>query len=282
MEPLLQTLAVAIAVSIVWFSMWYAVYYFTNDLSVVDIAWGTGFIVVAIATLTFNNNINHATYILFDLVLLWGTRLTLHILLRKMRNGGEDKRYTEIKKTWKGNVALRAYFRVFFTQAIILVLISIPILITNTYAIDIKNSFLAWTGIILWCIGFTIEFFADYQLYKFKNLSKSEKTKNGWKGNIMKYGVWKYSRHPNYFGEITVWIGVAVFALQYDYGILGLISPFVIIYLLLFISGIPIIEKKYLSVKEFQKYKKDTSPLIPIPTSIYTFLKSKLLTKVIS
>jgi steroid 5-alpha reductase family enzyme len=98
----------------------------------------------------------------------------------------------------------------------------------------------------------------------------------------MKYGVWKYSRHPNYFGEITVWIGVAVFALQYDYGILGLISPFVIIYLLLFISGIPIIEKKYLSVKEFQKYKKDTSPLIPIPTSIYTFLKSKLLTKVIS
>lgn len=275
MEPLLQTILVAFATSLVWFSLWYAVYLFTNDLSVVDIAWGTGFVVVAIATLTFNDTINHATYILFDLVLLWGTRLTIHILLRKMRTG-EDKRYTEIKKQWKGNVKLTAYLRVFVTQSIILLFIAMPILVTNTYAKDISVPTLSWVGIIIWCIGFITEFFADYQLYKFKSLNKTQRNKIGWKGNIMKYGVWKYSRHPNYFGEIMIWVGVAVFTLQYDYGILGLISPLVIIYLLLFISGIPMIEKKYEGDKDFEKYRKETSALIPLPNNTYSFIRKKL------
>ncbi|MBD3155066.1 MAG: DUF1295 domain-containing protein, partial [Candidatus Aenigmarchaeota archaeon] len=126
-------------------------------------------------------------------------------------------------------------------------------------------SSLSFIGFIIWGLGLTIETIADLQKFKFKNNPKN-------KGKWIQSGLWKYSRHPNYFGEILCWVGVYIYCLNYLSGLnalIGLISPVFISSLLLFVTGIPRLEerhdKKYGDKKEYQKYKKKTSKLILWP-----------------
>jgi len=124
---------------------------------------------------------------------------------------------------------------------------------------------LAVIGIALWCTGFIIESIADFQKYHFAHDPKH-------KGHWIDSGIWRYSRHPNYFGEIMVWISIYIYAftaLTATERLIGLVSPLFITLLLLFVSGIPILErsadKRWGSVSAYQTYKQHTSILIPLP-----------------
>lgn len=226
----------------------------------VDVAWGLAFIVAAVSSFIFNNydlafgwNVQSLVTML---VTIWGIRLAFTIFLR-FKNHPEDKRYVAMRKTWKGNHALNTFVRVFFTQAVLATVISIAVIHINLSPPKIFGEF-TYVGLAIWIIGFLFEVIGDLQLKRFLASPISG-------GELMTKGLWRYTRHPNYFGEATMWWGIFVIALGTDYGWVGSITPLVITYLLLFISGVPLTEKSFERKRGWQEYKRRTSKFFPLP-----------------
>jgi len=222
---------------------------YLKDNSIVDVAWGLGFITVTLFTLVSNGNYLPLQILVSSLVLIWGLRLSAHIYL-KNRGKKEDFRYANWRKKWGKQVHLRAFFQVYMLQGLCMLIILIPVIIINSYNYG-ELSFLSYLGLIVWLIGFYFEAIGDWQLKK--HLKKS--------GGIMKLGLWKYTRHPNYFGEATMWWGIYLMALPISWW--SIISPLFITWLLLKVSGIPMLEKKWEGNKEYEKYKKVTNAFFP-------------------
>ena len=240
----------------VYFLVFFAIGQVLKNNAVVDVAWGLGFVLVAwMNAIIFGISTTPAVIILI-LISLWGLRLSYHILKRNYKKP-EDFRYQEMRAKWKGNKAINALFKVYLFQGLMMYLISLPI----TLIYFSKNNGLLWVSLVaigVWLIGFFFEAVGDYQLKQFiKNPNN--------KGKIMTSGLWAYTRHPNYFGEAVMWWGVGILALTQNLGIIGLISPILITYLLVFVSGVPMLEKKYANNPEFQAYAKVTSKFIPLP-----------------
>ena len=150
------------------------------------------------------------------------------------------------------------FLQVFILQGFFLLIISTPVLIANTQNTQNESILLKIIGVGIWIIGFFFESIGDRQLSVFiKNKSNQ--------GKILTNGLWKYSRHPNYFGEITQWWGLWILTLSQSYGLIGVIGPLTITFLILKVSGIPLLEKKMEANPAFQAYKEKTSILIPLP-----------------
>lgn len=227
-----------------------------NRLDTVDSAWGLGFIVLAWVSVL--QQPTPAGLAIFGLVTIWGLRLASHIYARSKR-GGEDPRYTEIAKKWKGNYWLRAYISIFLLQGLLILIVGLPITFAATDSVETIHclGWLTLLGIIVWLKGFVIEAVADKQLSTFKKQKNHPK--------LLQTGLWKYSRHPNYYGEILQWWGIGIIASQANYGWVGLLGPLVLTLLIVFVSGIPPIEKRKADDKEYQQYKRRTSPLVLWP-----------------
>ena len=140
-------------------------------------------------------------------------------------------------------------------QGFLLLIIAYPVILIN-HSKETGIGFLDILGLIIWLKGFFFETVGDYQLSKFKR-----KTKN--KGKITTQGLWKYTRHPNYFGETAMWWGIFLITLSVKNGWTTIVSPLVISFLLLKVSGVSMLEKKYLGNKEFEEYAKRTSAFFP-------------------
>lgn len=241
----------------VYMNILYLIGRIKKNNSIVDIGWGIGFILVSLSSLLSNNlldNINIRIIIPNILVILWGSRLAIHIFKRNFGKE-EDYRYKKMRKDFGKYVNIKSYFFIFMLQGFIMFIISLPLVfnnISNTNSIYLTDVI----GLIIWAIGYYFEVMGDYQL---KNFIKD----NNNKGKIMKYGLWKYTRHPNYFGESVMWVGIFIMTIQSKLGILGIISPMLITYLLLFVSGIPLLEKRYENNLEFIEYKSRTNKFIP-------------------
>lgn len=223
-----------------------------NDVA--DVFWGIGFVLVAWVIFLFFGNFNLHSVLVNILVTIWGVRLALHIGWRN-RGKSEDFRYKAWREEWGKTFFWRSYLQVFILQGVFLFLISLPIVFVNSR----KTEFGVFDilGLVIWLIGFFFEAVGDYQLLQF--------TKNpSYKGKIIQTGLWKYTRHPNYFGEVVLWWGIFCFALPF--GFWTIISPLTISFLLLKVSGIPMLEKKYENNPEFAEYKKRTSAFFPMPT----------------
>lgn len=237
---------------------WWFVSLLKKRNDVADIGWGIGFIVLTFGLFFYQGSISSfKTLVLLSMVTLWGLRLALHISLRH-KGKPEDGRYTEMKKNWRRK-ELISYLYVFLLQGFFLILVATPIIL---YFSD-KSPVLHWynvIGLLIWLIGFLFEAVSDYQLAQFiKNPNN--------KGKIMKYGLWRYSRHPNYFGEVSLWWGLYLFTFFTPFWYLGIIGPITITILILGISGIPKLESRYIGNKEYEEYKKTTSaffPMLPI------------------
>lgn len=225
-----------------------------NDI--VDSAWGLGFIVVALYNLFASGDFQRTKIILTTLVILWGIRLITYITLRNWGKT-EDFRYKEWREQWGKKVILRSYLQIFLLQGLFMFLVSLPVSLYNRFDGGVIT--LSFIGLTVWALGFYFETVGDLEMYFFK------KDKNN-KGKIMKYGLWKYTRHPNYFGEVTQWWGIWILTLGSTYWYLGIIGPITITLLILKVSGIPMLEKKYKGNKEFEEYKKKTSAFFPMPS----------------
>lgn len=247
-EPLV-TIAIVLAVFIhLWFLV--AVAITRNDVA--DIAWGLGFVLVAWTGL-LTSDASLRSMILTAMVTLWGCRLSWHIF-RRARHKPEDARYSKWRAEWSHPI-LRSYLQVFVLQGILLYIIALPITFIHASAAK-PIGLLGGIGIAVWCIGFLCEVIADRQLRLF--LQQPEN-----KGKIMDQGLWRYSRHPNYFGEVLLWWGIWLLGSEVASPLLLLMSPLTITTLILFVSGVPLLEKKYADRPDFQAYKKRTSVFVP-------------------
>jgi steroid 5-alpha reductase family enzyme len=223
--------------------------------SIVDVAWGLGFIVIALVAYLFSSN-NHIAQLVLIYTVVWGVRLAYHIIVRNWGKG-EDFRYAKWRKEWGKSWITRSFFQVFLLQWGLMQLISIPVVLGIVGVMTI-GPLIKEIGMLLWLTGFFFEAVGDYQLSLFKKKKSNQ-------GKLMTTGLWSWTRHPNYFGEALLWWGIAVLA----YGVSGkpyvFIGPIIIDFLLLFVSGIPMLEKKYHGRADWRAYAKKTSAFFPMP-----------------
>jgi len=225
---LVHTISVAALILFLYMTGWFLLALQRKDNSIADVAWGTGFIIVAWSTFLLNGAFSPRQWIVNLLVLIWGLRLAIRIHLRN-RGKGEDVRYRKWREEWGKSFVLRSYLQVFLLQGFILLLNITPVLFINTYAAG-DLGILDVVGLMLWLLGFFFESLADWQLDRFLK-------DPGNRGKVMDRGLWRYSRHPNYFGEVTMWWGIYTLALSVPGGWMSIIGPLTITYIILFVQA---------------------------------------------
>jgi len=238
-----------------FFTVVFVIAQIKNNNSLVDIGWGVGFILVAIHGLLTTQVLNVSDYVLAGLVILWGLRLFLYIGIRNFKKP-EDYRYQAMRKSWGDkSPRLQAFFKVFMLQGVFMFIISSPM---HFAFLSVEEINIVWVilGSALFLIGFYFEAVGDIQLRRFVKNPEN-------KGHIMKSGLWKYTRHPNYFGETVMWWSFFVIIVSARLGFIAIIGPLTITLLLLFVSGVPLLEKKYAKNPEFIEYAKKTSVFFP-------------------
>jgi steroid 5-alpha reductase family enzyme len=246
---------VIVALSVLAYTtFWYFYGLWKGRLDVADEAWGLAQPFIVAVSMIAARNYSLTAFILLMLTTVWGYRLFSHLHKRHATSTSEDRRYTEMRSGWKQFPKLQAYIYVFLLQGVLMYLLGIGslILVAN------GNSWnpLSVIGVLLWTVGFVLEAISDNQLKKFITNPDN-------KGKIMNQGLWKYSRHPNYFGEVTMWWGLFIYVFINTGSLWVIISPLTITYLIVFVSGIPMTEKSFEANPLWQKYKRKTSSLIP-------------------
>jgi len=223
---------------------------------IMDVAWGLGFCFIALYTFIHYADTNFRQVLITIFTFLWGARLALHIHKRN-KNKPEDFRYANWRKQWGKWFVLRSFFQVYALQGLIMVLVALPIILVNFKSTTSFGLF-DILAIILWITGFYIEAKADRQLAVFKNNAEN-------KGKILQTGLWRYSRHPNYFGEVVLWWGIFCFAVSAGWFFPAIISPVLITYLILNVSGIPMLERKFKNNPKYAEYVENTRAFWPLP-----------------
>jgi steroid 5-alpha reductase family enzyme len=239
---------------LVFFSLIYILALIKKDYSIVDITWGIGFLVVLVVGQIYLKKTDPRSIILSLMVLIWALRLSIYLFIRS-KGRGEDFRYQKMRTSWGKWANLRAYFQIFILQGIILLIVSSPIILIleNSYS-PIKESDLF--AIVVFIIGLAFESVADFQVMNFKKNPQN-------KGDILMEGLWKYSRHPNYFGEFLIWWGIFFLSMADGPVFYSLIGPSVITFLLIKVSGVPLLEAKYKGNAEYLSYQKRTNTFFP-------------------
>ncbi len=223
-----------------------------RNASIIDIFWGLGFGILAVgARLTVAGDW-HAD-LLTAMALLWGVRLAGYLAVRNLGHG-EDKRYVAIRARnapfwWK------SFFIVFLLQGVLTLIVGLPLVLGQAPHATSWQA-LNYVGLALFLIGWTWETVADAQLWLFKRKPES-------RGQVMTSGLWSLSRHPNYFGEIVLWWGIGLFASTAPGAIAGLIGPVVIQFLLMRVSGVPLLEKGMAERPGYAAYVARTGSLLP-------------------
>jgi steroid 5-alpha reductase family enzyme len=238
MNELLITLGLALGIQVVFFIFAAA---FKTD-KVTDLSYGLTFIIIA----AYLYVVGQTSLALAAMVVLWGLRLASYLLVRIIHMK-KDSRFDGIRENFW------AFAKFWAGQGVAVWIIMLPVIIGGS------SSWL-WVGVIIWALGLGIETVADWQKYTFKKRNKD---------SFVNIGVWRYARHPNYFGEMLVWWGVFFALVPFTgWAWLAIIGPLSITSILLFVTGIPPLEKhmqkKYGKDPAFKQYVKNTRLLVPI------------------
>lgn len=227
-----------------------------RDASIADPAWGTGFVIVA--WITWWQTTDHTTRstLLVVMTTLWGLRLSLFLLIRN-RSHGEDRRYREMRNYHGPGFWWRSWFTVFALQALLLWWIAFPI----QFGIGSPGPALTaidWVAIGLWAFGLLWETAADWQLARFQSDPANQ-------GQVLDRGLWRFSRHPNYFGDFCVWWGIfAVAALGGAW--FTVLSPIAMSWLLMYVSGVRLTESTIGTRRpRYAEYQRRTNAFFPGP-----------------
>ncbi len=254
---MIEILATVLGFVLAYMVIIFAIAWGLKRIDVVDIAWGGAFVVAAAVSLATGGAPGALQLLVTGLVIIWAIRLSGAILVRFLRSGREDPRYTEMRRAWKSHEALNAFVRIFLVQGLLATIVSLSVIVINTGEVTSLGVF-SFVGAAIWLAGFIFEAVGDAQLKKHLANPKN-------KGKLMTSGLWRYTRHPNYFGEATQWWGIFVIALGVPYGWITIIAPVAITYLLLCVSGVPLTEKRFEGKLGWKEYKARTSVFLPLP-----------------
>lgn len=227
-----------------------------KDASIVDIFWGPGFVLAGFIYYLLTDGYPTRKLIVLILVGLWGLRLGIHIGQRNIGKG-EDYRYQNWRKTNGERWWWKSFFQVFLLQGVLMWFISMPLLAAQFSAEPAALTLFDFLGIGLWIIGFVFEAVGDWQLTQFKANPAN-------KGKVMRTGLWRYTRHPNYFGDATAWWGYFCLALSVPFGFMTVLSPLLMTYMLMKVSGAALLEKGLKKTKpEYADYIESTNAFFP-------------------
>jgi steroid 5-alpha reductase family enzyme len=251
---LIVTLGVALGMMIL---LW--LYSLANqDASIVDSFWGPGFALIAWVSYFLTAGYTPRKLLLVALVSLWGMRLGLHIFTRN-HSKGEDYRYKAMRKQYGERFPLVSLFTVFGLQGVLMWFISMPLQISQVSPTPDHLTLLDYLGAAIWLVGFSFEAIGDHQLKRFKADPNN-------KGKVMERGLWRYTRHPNYFGDATLWWGYYLIACAVPNGFYTLLSPLTMTVFLMNVSGVALLEKSLKKTKPgYAEYIARTSSFFPLP-----------------
>ncbi len=254
LAPLLAYAILAALMAILWL-----VFRRMNNAAIVDAGWGSGFVIVALVYLFMADGFIGRRILLCSMAGIWGGRLALFLLNDRILSGKpEDGRYQDFRAKWKSGIE-RKFFLFFQFQAVLVVLFSAPLLLVASNGHP-EITPLEWTGVAVWAIGLVGEATADSQLKKFKD-------NPGNRGRTCQSGLWRYSRHPNYFFEWVIWVSYSLMALAAPCGWIGILSPVGMLFILLRVTGVSLTEEHALRTRgeEYREYQRTTSPFVPLP-----------------
>ncbi len=266
---ILELIIEILLICCIFMTILYVIGFFTKNMAIVDFGWSINYSLIVLYILYKIPNVinNYAIILFFGMVLLWSTRLAFYLLFTRILFKPEEGRYIKLRQKWKNHINLK-FFIFFQFQALTNVVLSIPIIISLKQTGEFYfNHYLA---ILLFIIGFIGESISDFHLYFFKrNPANHNKT--------LKTGLWKYSRHPNYFFELVIWFSYGLYQIHLEYGFLAFSSFLILLYFILKVTGIPATEEQNLSTKgeDYKNYILTTSPLIPMPTQLYQKLHKR-------
>lgn len=243
---------------VAFFTIVYVIALVRDDYSTVDVFWGMAQVALSLVLFIIVQPVSLTQGLILIMVVLWGLRLSIYLYMRNWHKP-EDFRYQAMRKKWHKAEKLQAYVKVFLLQSGFAFLMGITLITVLNYELESPVLFIA--GLVIFVIGLVFETVGDAQMMRFRRTKQP--------GEIMQKGVWGLSRHPNYFGEVTAWWGIGFMALAHvnTFGavLLILISPVTITFLLLGLSGIPLLEKKYAGNDAYDAYKQKVRAFFPFP-----------------
>jgi steroid 5-alpha reductase family enzyme len=228
-----------------------------KNASIVDVVWGLGFVMVAWVARARGDGDESRQTLLVAMTTLWGVRLGSYLFWRN-HGKGEDFRYRAMRKHYGPRFGMISLVTVFALQGALMWVVSLPVQLGQADPTP-KIGLVAYLGIAVWAIGLFFEVIGDAQLAKFKADPASQ-------GKVMQTGLWRYTRHPNYFGDACVWWGIALVAAETGKGAFGLIGAVVMTILLRRVSGVTLLEKSLVKRRAgYTEYVERTSAFIPLP-----------------
>ena len=227
-----------------------------RDASIVDPFWGTGFTIVTWTAVAVVGDWSAHDLVLAALVSVWGSRLSLYLLWRNLGKD-EDYRYQAMRRHWGTRFWIISLGTVFLLQGVLVWLVSLPVQVAVLAPGD--PGVLTAAGIVIWLVGLTFETVGDAQLARFKADPANA-------GKVMDRGLWRYTRHPNYFGDFCVWWGIYVVALDASGTVWTVIGPLVMSFLLLRVSGVAMLERTISKRRPgYEEYARRTNAFFPGP-----------------
>lgn len=251
MELLIYIFLILLVINLMLFT----VNAFINNDKYILFSYPVSFL-VAIIILLFNSDFQIFNILIASMVILWAIRLIVYLYLKTTYLEESSKKVEYLKKD------IKIFFGYPLIQSVFVIIILLPVIFYYNIDLIEPNILAAMLGFVIWAIGLYIEHISDIQKY---NFFKNKKTrKNKW----IDKGLWGYSRHPNYFGEILVWIGIYIFTFNFDiFPLIAIISPVLVIILLRYVTGVPfserILDNQFRSYETYKEYKRETNLIIP-------------------
>ncbi len=249
------TLLVTAAVTLVAVTATFGIALARKRYDTIDTFWGLGFALVALVSLPLGDGPLSLRLVVTALTVVWGVRLSLHLHLRN-HNLPEDPRYVRMVERAGPNPAAKIFVRVYLLQAVVLYFVSLPVQFAQ-YGTGL--GVLGWLGVVVWLVGFAFETIGDDQLRRFKADPSN-------RGKVLDTGLWRYTRHPNYFGDACVWWGLYLLACSTWPGAATVLSPIAMTYTLARGTGKPLLEKGMARTRPaYASYVERTSGFFPLP-----------------
>ncbi len=255
---MLPLLAITLAAMLCAFFVLWLVSLRLRDASIVDIFWGPGFAIIAVISFLLTGGGTPRRALVTSLALIWGARLGIHLFVRN-RGNGEDYRYQAMRRRHGTRFGLVSLVTVFGFQALLLWFISLPLQVAQASPVPARLTALDAAGLLLWMAGFLFEAVGDRQLERFK-------ADPAHRGRVMDRGLWAWTRHPNYFGDALLWWGFYLIACATPLGVWTLASPLVMTFLLMRVSGVPLLEQRLARTRSgYADYMRRTGAFFPRP-----------------